>query len=100
MANIPFLLLIGIILFAFFWISFTSQRFRIPSVLAYLVLGALTTQLFKGNEGIHIAGEIGIVLLFFILGLEFPLKRMIEISRRIAPAGLMDVVLNLGGAMW
>ncbi|RJR20215.1 MAG: cation:proton antiporter, partial [Desulfobacteraceae bacterium] len=46
-----------------------------------------------------LAAEIGIVLLFFILGLEFPLERMVEVSKRVAPAGLMDVLINLGGAM-
>ncbi|MFO7785452.1 MAG: cation:proton antiporter, partial [Desulfatiglandales bacterium] len=50
-------------------------------------------------ELIHIAAEVGIVLLFFILGLEFPLARMIAISRRIWPAGLLDVAINLGAAM-
>ncbi|MFW6080520.1 MAG: cation:proton antiporter [Desulfosalsimonas sp.] len=39
------------------------------------------------------------MLLFFILGLEFPLARMVSISRKIWPAGLLDVVLNMGGAI-
>jgi monovalent cation:H+ antiporter-2, CPA2 family len=51
------------------------------------------------SDTVHIVGEIGIVLLFFILGLEFPLSRMIDISKKIWPAGLLDVLLNLGVAM-
>lgn len=99
MAQLPFLLLAGLILCSFFFVSFSSQKLRLPSVLIYIVLGIALTSFFRENEAIHLAGEVGIVLLFFILGLEFPLTRMVEISRRIWPAGLMDVLLNTGGAM-
>jgi CPA2 family monovalent cation:H+ antiporter-2 len=97
--NIPFLLVEGLMLFVFFAISFASQKFRLPSVLIYIVLGTAVSSLFLKSEWIHIAAEIGIVLLFFILGLEFPLARMITLSKRIWPAGFLDVALNLGGAM-
>jgi len=83
----------------FFAVSFASQKLRLPSVLVYIALGAVVSSFFFKNELVHIAAEIGIVLLFFILGLEFPLARMVAISRRIWPAGLIDVVLNLVGAM-
>ena len=99
MENIPFLLLAGLMLCSFFAVSFASQKLRLPSVLIYIVLGAAVSSLFFESDLIHFAAEIGIVLLFFILGLEFPLARMITISKRIWPAGFMDVGLNLGGAM-
>jgi len=97
--NIPFLLLTGLMLCLFFAISFASHKFRLPSVLIYIVLGTAVSSLFFESELIHIAAEIGIVLLFFILGLDFPLARMVTISKRIWPAGFLDVGLNLGGAM-
>ncbi|MGM0428157.1 MAG: cation:proton antiporter [Thermodesulfobacteriota bacterium] len=99
MENIPFLLLAGLVLFSFFAVSFASQKFRLPSVLIYIILGASVSSLFLESEWIHIAAEIGIVLLFFILGLDFPLARMIAIFKKIWPAGFLDVGLNLGGAM-
>jgi len=99
MAELPFLLLAGLILCTFFIVSFTSQKLRLPSVLIYIVLGAFTALFLAKSETVHIVGEIGIVLLFFILGLEFPLSRMVEISKKIWPAGLLDVLLNLGVAM-
>jgi monovalent cation:H+ antiporter-2, CPA2 family len=83
----------------FFAISFASHKFRLPSVLLYIVLGTVVSSLFLKSELLHIAAEIGIVLLFFILGLEFPLTRMVSLSRRIWPSGLLDVLLNLGGGM-
>jgi CPA2 family monovalent cation:H+ antiporter-2 len=80
-------------------VSFGSHRLRLPSVLIYILLGAGSVYVFPYNDAIHWGAEIGIVLLFFLLGLEFPLARMVDISKRIAPAGLLDVFLNLGGAM-
>lgn len=93
----PFLLVGGITLFLFFALGFTSRKLKVPSVLGFILLGmALAGWLGKGGEALHYIAEIGIVLLFFLLGLEFPLQRMRDISIRIWPAGLLDVVLNLG----
>ncbi|MFW6216748.1 MAG: cation:proton antiporter, partial [Desulfohalobiaceae bacterium] len=72
MENIPFLLLAGFILCAFFLVSFTSEKLRLPSVLIYIVLGLAVSSYFMDSHAIHTVAEIGIVLLFFILGLEFP----------------------------
>ncbi|MFP4108333.1 MAG: cation:proton antiporter [Desulfonatronovibrio sp.] len=99
MENIPFLLLAGLILCVFFLVSFTSLKFRLPSVLVYIILGVAVSSYFVHIEAIHVVAEIGIVLLFFILGLEFPMTRMVNISKKIWPAGFMDVGLNLGVAM-
>lgn len=99
MGNLPFLLLAGLILGAFFAVSFASQKLRLPSVLVYIVLGLAVASHFVGNHAIHTVAEIGIVILFFILGMEFPLARMVSISKKIWPSGLLDVLLNLGGAM-
>ncbi|MFP4650733.1 MAG: cation:proton antiporter [Desulfobacterales bacterium] len=99
MENIPFMLFAGLILCTFFIVSFTSQKFRLPSVLIYIILGVAVSSFFHDIEAIHTVAEVGIVLLFFILGLEFPLARMVSISRKIWPAGLLDVLLNMGGAM-
>lgn len=95
MTHLPFLLLAGLALCTFFLVSFGSQKLRLPSVLAYIVLGIAAVFIWPEDKTIHHMGEIGIVLMFFILGLEFPLARMFEISKQIWPAGLLDVVLNL-----
>jgi len=96
MTQLPFLLLAGLALCIFFVVSFGSQKLRLPSVLAYIILGTITVFILPENKTVHLAGELGIVLLFFILGLEFPLARMFEISKQVWPAGLLDVVLNVG----
>jgi CPA2 family monovalent cation:H+ antiporter-2 len=95
MTQLPFLLLAGLALCTFFFVSFGSQKLRLPSVLAYIILGVAAAFIWPEDKTIHRIGEIGIVLMFFILGLEFPLARMFEISKQIWPAGFLDVVLNL-----
>lgn len=92
----PFLLMGGVILMMFFGISYASPKLRLPSVLVYIIAGIVLAGLITQKEALHNVAEIGIVLLFFLLGLEFPLARMMEIAKRVWPAGLMDVVLNLG----
>ena len=99
MENAPFLFLAGIFLILFFGLSFSSWRFSLPSVLVYILLGTVAASYLADTETIHTVGEIGIVLLFFVLGLDFPLARMVDISRRIWPAGLLDLVLNFGLSM-
>lgn len=99
MDSLPFLLLAGIVLITFFGASLTSMRIRVPSVLVYILLGIALAGQFSHSSHIHKAAEIGIVFLFFIVGLEFPLIRMMDVGRRIWPAGLLDVVLNFGVPM-
>ncbi|MFW6080519.1 MAG: hypothetical protein ACOC7W_01310 [Desulfosalsimonas sp.] len=49
MENIPFLLFAGLILCVFFLVSFTSQKFRLPSVLIYIILGVAVSSFFHAS---------------------------------------------------
>jgi len=59
-------------------------------------LGIVLADQIAPEKALHDIAEIGIVLLFFLLSLEFPLKRMVQISLRVWPAGILDILLNLG----
>jgi monovalent cation:H+ antiporter-2, CPA2 family len=88
----------GVLFLLFFVVSYLFQKVRLPSLLSYIFLGVALSRLFTGPE-LRVLDEIsrtGIVLLFFLLGLHFPLNRLIGISRRIWQAGVMDIVLNFG----
>ncbi len=91
----------GVLLLLFFFVSYFFQKVRLPSLLSYIFMGVALSWLFTGPEE-RVLDEIsrtGIVLLFFLLGLHFPLNRLISISRRIWKAGAMDLVLNFGGSV-
>ncbi len=88
----------GLMLLLFFALGYVFQRLRIPSLLAYVFLGLAMAGLLIGPEQdvVHHISRIGIVLLFFLLGLHFPLNRLVSISRRVWRVGVMDIVLNFG----
>ncbi len=93
----PLLLIGGTMLFLFFSVGYACRKIRLPSVLAFIIIGIVLSGVLNGEDKtLHSLAEIGIVLLFFLVGLEFPLRRMMEISKRVWPAGLLDIVLNLG----
>jgi len=98
MENLPELFSAGLLLIAFFCISFISLKFNIPSVLVFIILGLALVPVLAGNETIHLLAEIGIVLMFFVLGLEFSIAKILRIAKTIWVAGIMDVVFNFGGA--
>lgn len=90
----------GVLLLLLFIVSYFFQKARLPSLLSYIFLGVALSRMFTGPE-LRVLDEIsrtGIVLLFFLLGLHFPLNRLVSISRRIWKAGVMDLVLNFAGS--
>ncbi|MDX5475676.1 MAG: cation:proton antiporter [Bacillaceae bacterium] len=92
----PILLFIGLILLLLFIAGYIGGKFRIPGVILYILLGIGLGTFISGNELLHVASEIGIVLLFFLLGLEFPISKLKGIAVKIWKPGVLDVVLNLG----
>ncbi len=92
----------GVLFLLFFFVSYFFQKARLPSLLSYIFLGVILAGMFTGPE-LRVLDEVsrmGIVLLFFLLGLHFPLNRLVSISRRIWKAGLIDLVLNFGGSVF
>ena len=76
-----------------------SNRWSISAIPLYLLAG-----LAFGNGGlmplnfshnfIHVGAEIGVLLLLFMLGLEYSGDQLKQSLRAGAPAGLLDLVLN------
>ena len=69
--------------------SIVFQRLRQPVVLGYLIAGILVGPYTPGATiqdlpGIHALSEIGMILVLFSIGLEFSLRRMIELGPRPA----------------
>ena len=71
------------------------MKTRIPGVVLYILLGIGLGGYFSDSHLLRLGGEVGIVLLFFMLGMEFPVRRLAVIARKVAPAGTLDVFLNL-----
>jgi monovalent cation:H+ antiporter-2, CPA2 family len=91
-------LFIGLILFLFFLANFYFQKLHIPPLLAYIIVGLALSAFITGDLlslAEHI-GDVGIMFLFFLLGLHYPLNHLLNISRRIWQVGIMDVILSFG----
>lgn len=89
---------LGIILSVLFISAYVVRRLRVPSILIYIILGlSLGTFVNRRSEGIlNIFSEVGLILLFFFLGLEFSIERILSVARRIWVAGVIDLIINFG----
>ncbi|WP_117169015.1 cation:proton antiporter [Paraliobacillus sediminis] len=96
LSDFPTLLVAGLVLLGIFYLGFLSLKINFPSVILYILFGVLLADQLSDNEILHFVSEIGIVLLLFILGLEFSVKRLGSIAKKIWTSGLLDVVLSLG----
>ncbi|TWT25952.1 cation:proton antiporter [Planomicrobium sp. CPCC 101110] len=96
MAEFPELLSAGLLLLLLFAGGWLAFKFRFPDVIVYLLLGIGVGGALAGSHLLHFAGEMGIVLLFFMLGIEFPIKQLIGLARKVYVAGLLDILLSFG----
>lgn len=94
-----FLLELGVILLVLAVLASVASRLGLSAIPLFLVAG-----LFVGEGGLHelgastefveAAGELGVLLLLLMLGLEFSATEFTTSMRRHAPSGLVDLVLN------
>lgn len=90
---------IVIILFSAIVIILISSRFRIPSVVGFLltgmIIGPYAAGFIKNTHDIEIFAEIGIVLMMFIIGIEFSVKKLHRIRKLIIFAGGGQVIITI-----
>ena len=74
---------------------YIGQRFRLPSIVSFLVIGILAGPfgfgLITDQSLIGTIGEIGIVLLLFTIGLEFSFQSFLRSWRAVIIGGLVQV---------
>lgn len=96
MDGLNIIVLLGLALTLISVFSFLIERLYFPSILAFIAIGVGVGFFWDGNEVFKIAGEIGIILLFFLLGLKFPLRELWKRMRKVWKAGVLDIVLSFG----
>ncbi|RDU35866.1 cation:proton antiporter [Neobacillus piezotolerans] len=86
----------GLFLLILFSVGVIGQKmFKIPDILLFIALGIFISPFFHEIKVIEAAGEVGLVLLFFLLGMKFPLKNLGAGSKKVWKAGLLDAVLGI-----
>jgi len=90
----PFLLVFGAILVALFAAGILSSYIKVPAIILFITVGFFLQALIEEVAVIEALGKIGLVLLFFFIGLEFSPDKLRYILSRIWIAGLLDLFLG------
>ncbi len=74
------------------------RLFKLPPILGYLLVGALTGEYALGwlpaSHAIEFMGEVGVVFLLFAIGLEFSVKQFLAMKTTVLGLGGLQVVLS------
>ncbi|HSE07349.1 MAG TPA: cation:proton antiporter [Nocardioidaceae bacterium] len=94
-----FLLELGVILLLLGFLANVAGRLGLSAIPLFLLAGLLLGEggvhdLGASTEFIEAAGELGVLLLLLMLGLEFSAAEFTASMRRHAPSGVVDLVLN------
>ena len=96
--EIPLLTDIVIILGASVLVIFVFQKLKLPTILGYLMTGILAGPhalgLINASQEVEIMAEIGVILLLFIIGMEFSLKSLAAIKKSVFIGGAAQVGLT------
>jgi monovalent cation:H+ antiporter-2, CPA2 family len=88
-----------ILLVASIPIAFICHRLRLPVIVGFMltgvVIGPYGLGLIKEAQAVEALAEIGVVLLLFTIGLEFSLRRMLEMKRLVLWGGGLQVLLTV-----
>jgi monovalent cation:H+ antiporter-2, CPA2 family len=88
-----------ILLLASIPIAFVCNRLRLPVVVGFMVTGVVIgpygLELIEDVQAVEVLAEIGVVLLLFTIGLEFSLRRMMEMKRLVLLGGGLQIVLTV-----
>lgn len=91
----PLILVSGAIFILLFLFGYFGRKLRVPSIIIYIIIGIALGGHLAGNDILELAGKIGIILLFFLLGLEFPISKLGETAKKVWPGGLLDIAVSL-----
>jgi len=94
-----FLLELGVILLLLALLANLAGRLGLSAIPLFLLVGLLlgeggVHELRASEDFISAAGELGVLLLLLLLGLEFSAAEFTASMRRHAPSGLVDLALN------
>lgn len=97
--DIPFLQDLLIILSLATVVVFIFKRLKLPAILGFILTGTLAGPHVMGWVGasheVEITSEIGIILLLFVIGIEFSIKQLAAIKKTVFLGGFLQVFLTV-----
>ena len=80
-------------------IVFIFRRLRLPSIVGFMITGVLIgphgLALIQDVHAIEVLAEIGVALLLFTIGLEFSMRRLLDMKRLVLLGGGLQVVFTV-----
>lgn len=96
--DLPLLQDLLLVLLASVPIAFIFNLLRLPTIVGFMITGVVIgpygLRLIKDVHAIELLAEIGVVLLLFTIGLEFSLRRILEMRRMVLLGGTLQVTLT------
>ncbi|GAB3649514.1 cation:proton antiporter [Echinicola sediminis] len=75
------------------------MRLKIPTIIGFLFTGAITgpygLSLVNASTTVDVLSEIGVILLLFVIGMEFSLKSLMSIKKAVFIGGTLQVGLTI-----
>ncbi|MFH1118594.1 MAG: cation:proton antiporter [Bacteroidota bacterium] len=97
--ELPILKEVVIILGLSVLIILAFQRFKMPSIIGFLITGMIAGPkglgLISASHEVEILSETGIIFLLFIIGIEFSIKGLAKVKQTV----LLGGVLQVGGTI-
>ncbi len=79
-------------------VLFVCHRIRVPAVVGFLLTGIVAGPygmgLIKAVHEVEMFAEVGVVLLLFTIGMEFSIKRLVQIKVSVLLGGSFQVILT------
>lgn len=88
-----------VVLLASVPIAFIFHRLRLPTIVGFMITGVVIGPygigFIRDPEAINVLAEIGVALLLFTIGLEFSLRRILDMKRQVLLGGALQVFLTI-----
>jgi monovalent cation:H+ antiporter-2, CPA2 family len=97
--NVPHIQDIVVILGLAVVVLLVFQKAKIPPIIGFLITGTIAgpygLSLINAPENVEILAEIGVILLLFVIGLEFSIKNLSAIKKAVFLGGSTQVILTI-----
>jgi monovalent cation:H+ antiporter-2, CPA2 family len=75
------------------------MKLKIPTIIGFLVTGTLAGpygfSLVPASTAVEVLSEIGVILLLFVIGMEFSLKNLLAIKKAVIIGGSLQVAITI-----
>ncbi|MDO8136122.1 MAG: cation:proton antiporter, partial [Candidatus Brocadiales bacterium] len=85
----------GITCFILFLSGLLASKMRLSLIPLYILAGLVLARVVRPNMVLEFMAEIGVILLLFVIGLEFSFGSFIKNKERFLAGGFLDLVFNL-----